>query len=107
MKVLVIGSGGREHTLIWKLSQSPKVTKLYAAPGNGGITKNAECIDIKASDIPALVNFAKENQIDLTIVGPEDPLANGIVNAFQEQNLTIFGPTKAAAQIESAKSRIS
>lgn len=75
MKVLVVGSGGREHAIIWKLAQSPKVTKLYCAPGNGGIAELAECVNIKATDIPAMVRFAVENDIDLTVVAPDDPLA--------------------------------
>ncbi|UCH88759.1 MAG: phosphoribosylamine--glycine ligase [Thermoplasmata archaeon] len=104
MKVLVIGSGGREHTLVWKLSQSPKVEKIYAAPGNGGIASSASCVDINANDIPALKKFADDNKIDLTIVGPEDPLAQGIVDVFTEKDLPIFGPTGSAARIESSKS---
>jgi phosphoribosylamine--glycine ligase len=104
MKVLVIGSGGREHTLVWKLLQSEKVTEIFTAPGNGGITSPAKCVDISASDISALSDFAGSENIDVTIVGPEDPLANGIVDTFQDKNLNIFGPTKSAARIESSKS---
>lgn len=75
MKVLVVGSGGREHAIVWKLAQSPKVTKLYCAPGNGGIAELAECVNIKATDIDAIVRFAEEEDIDLTVVAPDDPLA--------------------------------
>ncbi len=102
-KILVIGSGGREHALCWKLSQSPKVAKVYCAPGNAGIKQHAQCIDIKASDLPGLASFAASEGIDITVVGPEDPLANGIVDVFREKGLTIFGPTKKAAQIEASK----
>jgi phosphoribosylamine--glycine ligase len=103
MKVLIIGSGGREHVLAWKLRQSPQLTKLYCAPGNGGIAEIAECVNIKAEDINALVEFAKGKTIDLTVVGPEAPLAAGIVDAFEKENLRIFGPTKRAAQLEGSK----
>ncbi len=102
-KILVIGSGGREHALCWKLSQSPKVAKVYCAPGNAGIKQHAQCIDIKASDLPGLASFAASEGIDITVVGPEDPLANGIVDVFREKGLTIFGPTKKAAKIEASK----
>jgi phosphoribosylamine--glycine ligase len=80
MKVLVVGGGGREHAIVWKLSQSPRITKLYCAPGNGGIASLAQCIDIKATDIERIVAFAKEEQIDLTVVAPDDPLAMGLVD---------------------------
>jgi len=103
MKVLVIGSGGREHTLIWKLKHSKKVDKIFCAPGNGGIGQLARCINIKADNISNLADFASRNKIGLTVVGPEMPLAIGIVNEFQKRNLRIFGPTKEAAQIESSK----
>ncbi len=103
MKVLVIGGGGREHALVWKLSQSPRITKLYCAPGNGGIASLAECIDIQATDIQGVVDFAKENQIDLTVVAPDDPLAMGMVDALEDKGLKAFGPRKAAAAIESSK----
>jgi phosphoribosylamine--glycine ligase len=103
MKVLVIGSGGREATLVWKLSQSPQVDKIYAAPGNGGISKYAECVNIKADAIDELVTFVKSNEIDITLVGPEAPLTKGIVDVFEENGLKIFGPTKKAAEIEGSK----
>lgn len=103
MKILVVGSGGREHAILWKLSQSKKVSKLYCAPGNGGIASLAECVPIGATDISALVAFAKDEQIDLTVVGMDDPLMLGIVDAFQAEGLQIFGPTKAAALIEGSK----
>ncbi|MBA2876842.1 phosphoribosylamine--glycine ligase [Thermaerobacillus caldiproteolyticus] len=103
MKVLVIGRGGREHAIVWKAAQSPLVTKLYAAPGNPGIAEMAELVHIDENDTEALVHFAKQESIDLTIVGPEAPLLNGIVNRFQEEGLRIFGPRKEAALIEGSK----
>jgi phosphoribosylamine--glycine ligase len=103
MKVLVIGSGGREHTIIWKIAQSKKVNKIYCAPGNAGIEALAECVDIKATDIEALADFAQNTQIDFTIVGMDDPLMLGIVDKFEERGLRIFGPTKKAALIEGSK----
>jgi phosphoribosylamine--glycine ligase len=103
MKVLVVGGGGREHALCWKISQSPIVKALFCAPGNIGISKHATCADIKVTDIDSMVRFAKAEEIDLTIVGPEIPLSLGIVDRFQEENLNIFGPNKAAAEIESSK----
>jgi len=103
MKVLVIGSGGREHTLIWKINQSPKVSKIYCAPGNAGISKLAQCINIDADSIEKLVDFAQEEKIDLTVVGPELPLSKGIVNKFNGKGLRIFGPSKEATEIESSK----
>jgi len=103
MKVLVVGSGGREHALICKIKQSPKADKIYAAPGNGGIANDAECIDIKADDIAALLDFAKKNKIDLTVVGPEAPLAAGIVDEFTKNGLKIFGPQKELAKLEASK----
>ncbi len=104
MKVLVIGSGGREHALVWKVAQSPKVSKIYCAPGNAGIGDLAECIAIGAEDIDELVAFAEKEQIDLTIVGPEGPLSKGIVDIFEKKGLGIFGPSKLAARLESSKS---
>ncbi|MCK5083891.1 MAG: phosphoribosylamine--glycine ligase [Candidatus Omnitrophica bacterium] len=103
MKVLIIGSGGREHVLAWKIKQSPLVKELYCAPGNGGISEIAECVDISAEDIPALIRFAGEKKIDLTVVGPEAPLVAGIVDAFERKKLKIFGPSKEAAQLEGSK----
>jgi len=103
MKVLVVGGGGREHALCWKISKSPLVTALFCAPGNVGISKHAACVDIKVTDIESLVRFAKAEEIDLTVVGPEIPLSLGIVDRFQEENLNIFGPNQAAAEIESSK----
>ena len=103
MKVLIIGSGGREHAIAWKVAQSPKLKKLYAAPGNAGISEIAECLDIKATDIPALLSFAKKEKIDLTLVGPEAPLVDGIVDTFEKEGLKIFGPSKAASQMEGSK----
>jgi phosphoribosylamine--glycine ligase len=102
-KVLVVGSGGREHALAWKLSQSPRVKKVYCAPGNAGIAEIAECVNIKADDIYKLREFAKFERIDLTVVGPEAPLSRGIVDAFRKEGLRAFGPSKDAAQLESSK----
>lgn len=103
MKVLVIGSGGREHTLVWKITQSPKISQIYCAPGNAGIPKLAQCVNINADSIDKLVDFAQEEKIDLTIVGPELPLSNGIVNEFNRKGLRVFGPSKKATEIESSK----
>lgn len=104
MKVLVIGKGGREHALIWKLAQSPQVTKLYVAPGNPGCWELAEAVDIPNDQYAALVKFAQENEIDLTVVGPEAPLAAGIVDKFRKKGLRIFGPTQRCARLEGSKS---
>ena len=104
MKVLVIGKGGREHALVWRLNQSPSVRKLYCAPGNPGTAQHAESIAIQVGDFPALIDFARSNSIDLTVVGPDDPLGDGIVDEFQRNGLRIFGPTKSAARIETSKS---
>ncbi len=104
MNVLVIGKGGREHALVWKFANSPSVTQVFAAPGNPGMAEQATCVFIKESNIDELVSFAKSKKISLTFVGPEVPLLDGIVNRFTEEGLVIFGPTKAAAQIEGSKS---
>ncbi|GJL62049.1 MAG: phosphoribosylamine--glycine ligase [Nitrospirales bacterium] len=104
MKILVIGNGGREHTLVWKLSQSPRVSALYCAPGNAGIRQLATCVPLKVDDLAGLKNFAQEKKIDLTVVGPELPLALGIADEFRKAKLRIFGPTRNAACIESSKS---
>jgi len=103
MQVLVIGSGGREDALCWKIAQSQRVDKIYCAPGNGGISETAECLDIKADDIDSLLAFAKEKKIDLTVVGPEVPLVAGIVDRFNAENLRIFGPDKYMAGLEGSK----
>lgn len=103
MKVLVIGSGGREHAICWKLSKSRLLKKLYAAPGNGGISEIAECVNLKADDIDGILNFVKTNQIDFTVVGPEVPLVAGIVDLFNKNNLKIFGPAKELARLEGSK----
>jgi phosphoribosylamine---glycine ligase len=103
MKVLIIGGGGREHALAWKISQSPAVKKIYVAPGNGGTALDKIIENIDITDIQELISFSREREIDLTVVGPEAPLAIGIVDAFRKNNLAIFGPTKAAAQLESSK----
>ena len=103
MKVLVIGSGGREHALVWKIKQSPLVKCVYCAPGNGGIEGIAECVDIKVNDFEGLINFAKEKKVGLTVVGPEAPLVDGIVDAFEREGLKVFGPNRQAAQLEGSK----
>ena len=104
MKILVVGGGGREHAICWKLSKEANVDKIYCAPGNAGISNVAQCIDIQDSDIENLLKFAKENKIDLTIVGPEIPLVVGIVDKFEKEGLKIFGPNKKCAQLEGSKS---
>ena len=103
MKVLVIGSGGREHAICWKIAQSPKLTKLYAAPGNAGIEEIAQTVDIAAKDQEGLLKFCKREGMNLIVVGPEAPLAEGIVDRFRGEGLKIFGPTKFAAQLEGSK----
>lgn len=103
MKVLVVGGGGREHTLAWKIKQSPKVEQVFCAPGNAGIEEVAKCVDIKADDVSGLLKFAKKEKIDLTVVGPELPLTLGIVDVFEEEGLKIFGPNKEAAILEGSK----
>jgi phosphoribosylamine--glycine ligase len=104
MKILIVGSGGREHALVWKISQSKRVTKIFAAPGNPGMKQLADLVDIKPASIIELADFAQEQKIDLTVVGPEQPLGLGIVDEFNNRNLKIFGPTQKAAMIETSKS---
>lgn len=103
MKVLVVGGGGREHAIAWKVAQSPRVDRVFVAPGNAGTSEDAENVEIATDDIPGLVKFAKQNEIGITIVGPEIPLCNGIVDAFDLENLKVFGPSRAAAQLEGSK----
>lgn len=103
MKILIIGSGGREHAIAWKLSNESNVKEIYCAPGNAGISDVAKCLNINETDTDSLVKFAKENKIDLTIVGPEVPLVNGIVDEFEKENLRIFGPNKKCSQLEGSK----
>ena len=103
MKVLIVGSGGREHAIAWSVAKSPKVDKIYCAPGNAGIAEFAECVNIKAMEFAKLVAFAKENAIDLTIIGMDDPLVGGVVDAFESEGLRVFGPRKNAAIIEGSK----
>ncbi len=103
MKILVVGSGGREHALAWKLKQSSGVDRIFCAPGNAGTGDVGENVAIPTSDLPALVRFAKENGIGLTVIGPDDPLAAGITDLFQAERLRVFGPSKSAARLESSK----
>ncbi|MDA8164105.1 MAG: phosphoribosylamine--glycine ligase, partial [Desulfobacteraceae bacterium] len=103
MKILVIGSGGREHALVWKLSRSPKVEKIYCAPGNAGIGSLATCVGLPVTDIEGLAAFARKEQIGLTVVGPELPLTLGIVDLFTKEGLRVFGPTRKAAALEGSK----
>ena len=103
MKILIVGSGGREHALAWKIAQSPKVEKIYCAPGNAGIAEYAECVDITAMEFDKLAAFAKEKEIDLTVIGMDDPLVGGIVDVFEAQGLRVFGPRKNAAILEGSK----
>ena len=104
MKLLLIGSGGREHALAWKMAQSKKVEKIFVAPGNGGTAIENKCENVNITDLDELVLFAKKENIDLTVVGPEDPLTKGIVNKFKKEGLKIFGPAESAAQLEGSKS---
>ena len=103
MKILVVGGGGREHALIWKIAQNPRAEKIYCAPGNGGISQLAECVDIAATDIEAMVKWAVDNQMDFVVVAPDDPLALGMVDAMEAAGIRAFGPNKAAAIIEASK----
>ena len=103
MNVLIVGNGGREHALAWKISQSPKVERVFVAPGNAGTAADAENVEISAENFPALIKFAKENGIALSVIGPEAPLAAGIVDAFRDAGLRVFGPDKAAAELEASK----
>ena len=103
MKVLIVGSGGREHAIAWKVAQSPKVDKIYCAPGNAGIAEYAECVDIAAMEFDKLVAFAKEKEIDLTVIGMDDPLVGGVVDVFEAEGLRVFGPRKNAAILEGSK----
>jgi phosphoribosylamine--glycine ligase len=103
MRILVVGSGGREHALVWKLAQSPRVTRLYAAPGNAGIAERAECAPVPATDLAGLAAFAEKEKVDLTVVGPEVPLTLGLVDEFERRGLRTFGASRAAAEIEGSK----
>lgn len=104
MKILIVGGGGREHAIAWKLAQSPKVSKLYCAPGNAGIAEIAQCVNIKAEDVDGICRFAKDNKIDLAVIGPEVPLSLGIVDLLTENGIKAFGPNRKCAQLESSKS---
>ena len=103
MRVLVVGSGGREHAICWKLKQSPKVTELFCAPGNGGIAQTARCVDVKATDVEGMVRWARDNAMDFVVVAPDDPLALGMVDALEEAGIPAFGPRASAAVIEASK----
>ena len=103
MKVLIVGSGGREHAIAWSVSKSPKVDKIYCAPGNAGIAELAECVDIGAMEFEKLADFAQEKAIDLTIIGMDDPLVGGVVDVFEARGLKVFGPRKNAAILEGSK----
>src|SRR5947209_12730192 len=103
MRVLVVGKGGREHALVWKLAQSPRVEQVFCAPGNAGTALDGTNVPIEQSDFSGLIRFAKKEQIGLTVIGPEEPLARGIVDAFQKEGLRVFGPTREAAQLEASK----
>lgn len=103
MKVLIVGGGGREHAIAWKVAQSKRVDKIYCAPGNAGIAKVAECVEIGPMEFQKLADFAQERQIDLTVVGMDDPLVGGIVDVFEERGLRVFGPRKNAAILEGSK----
>ena len=103
MKVLIVGGGGREHAITWAVAKSKRVDKIYAAPGNAGIAELAECVDISVMDAASLVAFAKEKNIDFVIVGPDDPLAAGVADAFLDEGIKTFGPRKNAAIIEASK----
>ena len=103
MKILIVGSGGREHAIAWKVAQSSKADKIYCAPGNAGISEIAECVDIGAMEFDKLVAFAKKEAIDLTIIGMDDPLVGGVVDEFEKAGLKVFGPRKNAAILEGSK----
>ena len=103
MKILVVGGGGREHAIVWKIAQSPKVDKIYCAPGNGGIAELDECVDIGATDIENMVKFAEEKAVDLVMVAPDDPLVLGMVDAMEKDGIRAFGPRANAAIIEGSK----
>ena len=103
MRVLIVGSGGREHALAWAIAASPLVDRLYCAPGNAGIAEEAECVPIGSSDIPGLVGFCRRERIDFVVVGPEAPLVLGLVDALEAEGIAAFGPTSAAAAIEGSK----
>src|SRR5262249_2576487 len=103
MRILVVGSGGREHAIVWKLSKSPREVELFSAPGNPGIAQLAKCLPTRADDVAGLAELAQELGVDLTVVGPEAPLVNGIADLFAEKRLRIVGPTRAAARLEGSK----
>ena len=104
MRVLVVGGGGREHAICWKLAQSEKVDELYCAPGNAGIAQVAECVSVGAEDIEGICRFASEEKIDMAVIGPEVPLAMGIVDKLEEAGIKVFGPNRKCSQLEASKS---
>ena len=103
MKILIVGSGGREHAIAWSVAKSPKADKIYCAPGNAGIAEFAECVSIGAMEFDKLADFAEEKEIDLTIIGMDDPLVGGVVDVFEKRGLKVFGPRKNAAVLEGSK----
>ena len=103
MKVLIVGSGGREHAIAWSVAKNPKVDKIYCAPGNAGISQYAECVPIGAMEFEKLADFAQENSVDLTVIGMDDPLVGGVVDVFEARGLRVFGPRKNAAILEGSK----
>src|SRR3954451_18865307 len=103
MKILVVGKGGREHALVWKLAQSPRVERVFCAPGNAGTAEDGTNVPVEANEFDKLIRFAKKEDVGLTVVGPEEPLALGIVDAFKKAGLRVFGPSREAAQVEASK----
>src|SRR6185369_1145051 len=103
MNVLIVGNGGREHALAWKIAQSPRVERVFVAPGNAGTALEAENVDVPPTDFARLIKFARENNVQLTVVGPEVPLVAGLVDAFDEAKLRVFGPRRSAAELEGSK----
>ena len=103
MNILVVGSGGREHALAWKMAQSPRADRIWVAPGNAGTQQDVENVDLPSNDFEQIIKFAKQNAVGLTVVGPEAPLANGLVDALEEAGIPTFGPSKGAAQLEASK----
>src|SRR5262245_29167003 len=103
MKILLLGSGGREHAMAWKLKESPRTERLFVAPGNAGIAQEAECVSMEATDGPTILKFAKSNGIDLVVVGPEAPLVSGVSDLLRKEGVAVFGPSSQAARLEASK----